>query len=70
VLFTDLYEVTMAASYLREAMHELATFSLVGNDHGPFGAPRRSSTRHNWWRGRVVPGLDCGRVDCEEEGVP
>jgi len=28
-LFTDLYELTMAASYLREGMHGPATFSLV-----------------------------------------
>ncbi len=27
-LFTDLYEVTMAASYFRERMHGAATFSL------------------------------------------
>jgi nicotinate phosphoribosyltransferase len=27
-LFTDLYELTMSASYFREGMHELATFSL------------------------------------------
>ena len=27
-LFTDLYEITMAASYLREGMHRPATFSL------------------------------------------
>jgi len=27
-LFTDLYEITMAASYFREGMHEPATFSL------------------------------------------
>ena len=30
-LFTDLYELTMAASYLREGMSEPATFTSASN---------------------------------------
>ena len=55
-LFTDLYEITMAASYLREGMNGLATFSLfarklpeersflvaTGLEGAPAGRPRRS----------------------------
>ena len=34
-LFTDLYEITVAASYLRERMHGPATFSLFARKLPP-----------------------------------
>ena len=45
-LFTDLYELTMAAAFFRERMRETATFSLFARRLPPTrGLPRGRSYR-------------------------
>ena len=52
-LFTDLYELTMAASYLREGMSEPATFSLFirnrPSDRAYFVAAGLETAARPWW---------------------
>ncbi len=53
-LVTDLYELTMAASYLREGMNGEATFSLFIRDirlTGPISFPPESNILSTWSRG-------------------
>src|SRR5215211_7661177 len=58
-LFTDLYELTMAAAFFREGMHEPATFSLYVRRLPPERGFRFSPAALDYLRslGRFEPGF-------------